>query len=254
MIIQKLGIHLKPSLTPGSQALPLGADAWRLEIPSGLSGRYRLAQLDDYSAAPRRKFPWRAPVEVELRMRASAAVLPGTWGFGLWNDPFGMAFLGGFEFLRLPALPNSVWFFFASPPNYLSFRDDLHAQGSLAATFRSPRWPAALLAPGLLGLPLLAWKPAVRLLRRLACRVIQQDAAALDVDVCQWHSYRLQWTDCQAHLTVDNQVVFSSRVTPQGPLGLVIWIDNQYAAVTPQGQVQFGALANLEPAWIEIRF
>jgi hypothetical protein len=33
---------------------------------------------------------------------------------------------------------------------------------------------------------------------------------------------------------------------------LVIWIDNQYAAFTPQGQVRFGLEAT-PPAWLEIR-
>jgi hypothetical protein len=59
-----------------------------------------------------------------------------------------MAILKGTEMLRLPALPNTAWFFFASPPNYLSLRDDLPAQGALAAVFRSPRLPASLLVLG----------------------------------------------------------------------------------------------------------
>jgi hypothetical protein len=41
-------------------------------------------------------------------------------------------------------------------------------------------------------------------------------------------------------------------VSPHSPLGLVIWIDNQYAAFTPEGRLGFGALENPEPAWLEI--
>jgi hypothetical protein len=37
-----------------------------------------------------------------------------------------------------------------------------------------------------------------------------------------------------------------------GPLGLVIWIDNQYAAWRPDGTLRMGVLANPHPAWMEI--
>ena len=104
---------------------------------------------------------------MHLEARVSSAAIPGTWGFGLWNDPYGFSFGPGNGFVRLPALPNAAWFFIASAPNYLSLRDDLPAQGGLAATFQSPHWPAALLAFGALALPLLALPPVARVMRRL---------------------------------------------------------------------------------------
>jgi len=79
-----------------------------------------------------RTFPCQPPYSLELSCRASALAIPGTWGFGLWNDPFNMAVLSRAELLRLPALPNAAWFFYAAPPSYLSLRDDLPAQGWLA--------------------------------------------------------------------------------------------------------------------------
>jgi hypothetical protein len=42
-------------------------------------------------------------------------------------------------------------------------------------------------------------------------------------------------------------------VSPNPPLGAVIWIDNQYAAFTPEGKIGFGVLDNPEPAWLEIK-
>jgi hypothetical protein len=42
-------------------------------------------------------------------------------------------------------------------------------------------------------------------------------------------------------------------VSPRPPLGLVIWIDNQYAAFTPNGRIGFGVLENPEPAWLELK-
>ena len=242
---------LTPRHTPGSQVRHLASGGWRLEIPAGPAGRYRLAQLDDYADLPRRAFPWKSPFNLSLRARAAQADMPGTWGFGLWNDPFALSlgFGGG---RRIPALPNAAWFFFASAPNYLSLREDLPAQGGLAATFQSPRWPAAILAMGAVVLPLLALPPVARIMRKLGRRVVKQDAVTLAGDPCEWHTYRLEWSQSQVTCCMDGNPVLETSVAPLGPLALVIWVDNQYAAWPPSGRLSFGALGNDQPAWIEI--
>jgi hypothetical protein len=242
---------LQQTRTQGAQIDPIPG-GWRLAIPAGPAGRYRLAQLDNYRQRARRRFPIRAPFQMELAARASAADIPGTWGFGAWNDPFNIGFLTGAEALRLPALPNAAWFFFASAPNYLSLRDDLPAQGALAATFRSPTWPGARLAPATLVLPFLLIPPAVRRLRRLARRWVHQDAALMPHDPTAWHTYRLAWTGEQVHLAVDGLPILETAVVPRGPLGFVLWIDNQFAALPPDGRPHIGALATPAPAWIEV--
>jgi hypothetical protein len=208
-----------------------------------------VAQLDDYGSLPRRQFPHLPPYRLSLRARASAEMIPGTWGMGLWNNPFGLAILSGVEILRLPALPQAAWFFFASPPNYLSIRDDLPAVGALAATFHSRRVPTALLAPAL---PLFLMPPAVRLARRLARKFVRQSAARLELDPTAWHAYELEWLAERVTFWVDGEIVCQMHIAPRGPLGLVIWVDNQYAALPPSGRIGFGALENPEPAWIEI--
>ncbi|MEJ2599173.1 MAG: hypothetical protein P8Z00_12615 [Anaerolineales bacterium] len=243
---------LRPNFTRGARVERISADIWRLEIPAGPAGRYRLAQLDDYGRLPRRAFRRQPPFEFTMRVRVSEALPPGTWGMGLWNDPFGMAILSGAEVLRLPALPNAAWFFFASPPNYLSLRDDLPAQGGLAATFSAPNLPAPLLLPGALALPLLALPPTTRWLRRLMRRWVCQYATALGIDPTQWHAYRLQWLAQRVRFWVDDSLVLEAVAVPRGPLGLVIWIDNQYAALPPDGRLRFGMLANPQPAWLEV--
>ncbi len=86
-------VRLKAVTTPDARAEHNPEASWRLSIPAGPAGHYRLAQIDDYSELRRRSFPWNAPYQLSLRARASAAVIPGTWGFGLWNDPFGMGIL-----------------------------------------------------------------------------------------------------------------------------------------------------------------
>lgn len=243
---------LQPSLTAGASVSQTSAGAWRLEIPPGPGGHYRLAQLDDYAGRPRRAFAWWAPFRLRLCARASGDALPGTWGFGLWNDPFGMAVLSGAGLLRLPVLPNAAWFFFASAPNYLSLRDDLPAQGGLAATFRSPRLPAPLLLPALPALPFLFFGATRRLLRRLGSRIVRQAAVSVPPPVTEWRQYELDWRPAGVALSLDGQRLLETDVPPRGPLGLVIWIDNQFAALPPDGPPRYGTLSASEPAWLEI--
>ena len=235
------------------------AGACRLEIPPGLKGRYRLAQLDDYANLPRNSFPWKPPLTVSLRARVSALNIPGTWGFGLWNDPFSLSLGFGGGTRRFPALPNAAWFFFASLENYLSFRDDKPAQGFFAQTFRSPHIPTPLLAFGGLGLPLLAWPWLARRLRRLLSRIIQEDSQTFQdfknlegLDVTEWHAYTLKWELDRVTFGMDDQI-FETVTSPNGPLGLVLWIDNQFAAFPPDGRLAYGTLANPTSGWMEIQ-
>ena len=126
-------------------------------------------------------------LSLSLRAKASSSSIAGTWGFGLWNDPFGLSLGFGGSPFRLPMLPNAVWFFSASPQNYLSFTDDKPAQGFLAQTFRSPKFHPLLFLAGL-ALPF-----SRRTARKLLSKVIDEDSVALSVDVTQWHGYRLEW-------------------------------------------------------------
>lgn len=242
---------LIPQHTDGASVEPIsrgnGDQAYRLTISAGSNEEYRLAQLDDYAKIPRSQFPLRSPLRLSLSARASSASIPGTWGFGCWNYPFGMSLGFGGTGWRLPALPNAVWYFHASRENYLSFRDDKPAQGFLAQTFRSPGFDLRLVLAGL-ALPF-----SRRWTRRLLAKVIGEDGVRPGVDVTQWHSYRLDWREDHVSFDVDNARVFESPVSPNPPLGFVIWIDNQYAAFTPEGKLGFGVLENPEPAWLEFK-
>ncbi len=269
-------------------------NGWRLEVGRGDSSHYRDAQLDDYALLPRTKFPHQSlnpstslRASLSLRARASSAAIPGTWGFGLWNDPFGNAQgapfgmslgFGGNPF-RLPALPNAVWFFHASPENYLSFQEPsaiggfplrglrdtgeknasvklsgltrptqppIAANGFLAQTFRSPKFHPLLILAGMV-LPF-----SRKAARKLLSKVIAEDGIKLGVDVTQWHTYKFEWSQNRVISYVDELRVFESSVSPNPPLGVILWIDNQFAAFTPEGKIGFGVLENSEPAWIEI--
>jgi hypothetical protein len=242
---------LKPRFTPRATVQATSA-SWRLQIPPGAGGDYRLAQLDDYTALPRGKFPLSAPANLSLRCRASSARLPGTWGFGFWNDPFAFSLGMRGADRRLPALPNACWFFFASPENHLSFQDGLASSGLLAQIFRSPKVPSLLLLPGALGAPLLAVKKFSKWLRRLAGSIIVEDSLRLTLDVNQWHAYSLSWKAQEVTFSLDGAPIFQTQVSPRGPLGAVLWIDNQFAAWIPDGRIGMGTLPQKEAGWIEI--
>ena len=250
---------LQSNQTPGAQISNVAALTWRLSIPAGPAGRYRLAQLDDYSGLSRRSFRWQAGFYISLEARASHPNIPGTWGFGVWNDPFSMGLLNRAgegrktTSLRLPALPDTAWFFYASPPSYLSVRDDLPAQGWLAATFRASSVPPAVLATAILGIPLLLFPPVVRIIRRALRKFVTQDAALLVLDPSEGHRYDLTWEREAVIFQVDGQNVLKTSVVPKSNLGLVIWLDNQYMALSPGGRIGYGMHANPEPAWIEVR-
>ncbi len=253
-------------------------NGWRLGIQKGDSLSYRDAQLDDYSLLPRHKFPHRT-LSLSLRAKASSSSAAGTWGFGLWNDPFGLSLGFGGSPFRLPVLPNAVWFFYASKENYLSFSDGgrvgrVHfspvsrppaANGFMAQTFRSPKFHPLLFLAGL-ALPF-----SRKTTRKLLSKVIQEDGVSLwsptaccrdtkeqapalqsqSVDVTQWHGYRLEWSPRRVLFYVDDALVFESLVSPSPPLGLVIWIDNQYATFTPEGRISFGVLEGGDE-WLEV--
>ena len=275
---------LTPRFTPDARVEEIDeigrGSAYRLSIPAGKANQYRLAQLDDYTKIPRRRFPLRLPLSLSLSARTSSDSIVGTWGFGLWNDPFGLSLGFGGNPFRLPALPNALWFFGASKESYLSFREsrsssslssapplgtsqrEAVANGFIAQTFRSPKFHPLLILAGL-ALPF-----SRKLTRRILGKVIDEEGLQLwnyeaqrqavgvqsqSVDPTQWHRYRLHWHDSRVRFEVDDMQVFESRVSPRPPLGLVIWLDNQYASFTPEGKIGFGVLENPEPAWLEIK-
>jgi hypothetical protein len=269
---------LRLRVTPGASVTPI-ENGWRLQIPAGTADSYRLAQLDDYAALPRSRFPLSAPASLNLRCRVSPPFpppifaqsnsaseenkagrkwgerggLPGTWGFGFWNDPFMFSFgLQGMA-RRLPMLPNAAWFFHASAENHLSLRNNLPGSGFLAQSFSSPpKVPSLLFVPGLVVLSFLFSRTFTKWLRAIAGKIINEDCICLSVDATQWHEYRLSWSPNRVEYAVDGESVFETGVSPKGPLGLVIWIDNQFAAFTPEGKVKAGTLENRVPAWMEI--
>lgn len=254
MMETMIGIdELKARITPGAAVHEIGDGSWRLEIPDGSGGSYRLAQLDDYGGLGRSKFPWQGHTGLELQARVSTEIIPGTWGFGFWNDPFSMGVLNQGDRVRLPTLPNAAWFFNAGPPNDISLFDDQPGQGWLAQVFQAGRRPSLRLGLGAVLGPLAVFSTTGSWLRRFIRRELHQQSTSLVFNVTEWHTYRLDWLPEGVIYQVDGHQALKTNLTPYGPLGLVIWIDNQFAAWGADGRLRWGTLENRQKSWLELR-
>jgi len=222
------------------------SDGFQLTLPEVDKQQYCLAQLDNYMRLPRRKFPYQPPIRLQLEAKVSEAGLPGTWGFGLWNDPFSLGCITGGVSRLLPVLPNAAWFFYGSKENHLSLRDDLPGMGFHVKTFRSPLVPSLFSLFALPLIPFALLPSAARLFRKSLQIPVRESGRVLEIDVTQWHLYGLTWEEKEVRFEVDESVVLRTEISPLGRMGLVIWIDNQYFRFDPQGKIKFGSL-KIEP-------
>jgi len=221
----------------------------RFVIPPTTARAYADAQWDDYRGLRRSNFPHRPPLRFSVRARFShpADQLGGTAGFGFWNDPFTLS--GG----GILAAPNTLWFFAASPPNDQYLRDGVPGRGWKAASLNTGRWPPLLVAPAALPAMLLTRVPGLgRPIMKLARRMIKAHERLLDARMTEWHDYELTWKKGEAVFRVDFAEVLRSPAPPAAPLGLVIWIDNQFAVASEAGEFRFGLIAHSEERWMEI--
>jgi hypothetical protein len=247
---------------PGGGLLTVRNSALRMELASAQTGVYSDAQIDDYGSLPPSKFPWRSPLRLELRARASHPAHPageaanvhgeqrylrGTAGFGFWNYPFS---LSG-AVLRLP---DAIWFFYASPPSNMALVPGSPGFGWKAQVVHAHRGRALLAAP-----PTAASMLWARLTGRETSaahwvqRLSGSSEAALSSDLTAWHTYTLEWLLNVARFYVDGNLMLAVPDPPRGPLGFVAWVDNQYAIATPRGDFGFGTLAS-GPEWLELDY
>lgn len=246
--------ELQPRQVNGGLVRSSNSDGYHLRLGELDKPNYALAQIDDYMDLPRYKFPHAAGMGFKLAARLSSRSALGTWGFGLWNDPFGIGIGGGGGRPRfLPVLPNAAWFFYGSSENYLTLREDQPANGFHTKVFCSPLLPSLTTLLAIPSIPLVFWRKTRQFLRRLGRVFVKEDGMKLDIDVENWHVYQLLWNESQVSFLVDNHPVFSTSIIPRGKLGIVIWIDNQYFRFDGSGNFDFGFLKVSEPQWMEIR-
>ena len=203
--------------------------------------QYHDAQLTDY--ARRHDFVWRPPLHMEVVARytvsnitAQPLPLVGTAGFGFWNHPY------GFKGERLPRLPKAVWFFFSAPPSNMQLARAVAGPGWKAATIDTTRWQFLALAPTAPVSMLLMRFPALyRRLWPIGQQAIGVSEYLLDSNLLmERHSYSLDWQSDRVRFGIDGATIHEAQVAIKGPMGFIAWIDNQFAVVTPQGQLGFG--------------
>jgi len=233
----------------GAGALEHTGSTLRFVVADATSRRYSNAQIDDYQGLSRRHFLWRPPLRLSVRARFShpAGELRGTAGFGFWNDPFLMT--GA----RMPTLPRALWFFYASPPANMKL--DLHAPGHgwKTATIDALRPAALLLAPlAPLAVLLMNIHPLYRALWPPIQRALRIREAPVEVDMTAWHTYVIEWGRGRTRFSVDGEPVLEDAPSPRGPLGFVMWLDNQYMVVTPWGRFRWGLLDVPGRQWMEV--
>jgi hypothetical protein len=205
-----------------------------LTLSVAASSRYSNAQIDDYRTPLGMHFAWRPPLRMKVRARFEGDIR-GTAGFGFWNHPFAPHEKG-------VRLPQSLWYFFASPPNNIALAQGVPGCGWKAATLNAKRWQfLALLPTAPLGMLLMRVPALYSRLWSIGQRAIGVSEQLLDARLMEAvHTYTLEWRGDSAAFAIDDSVVHQVPFSPHGTLGFVAWIDNQYAIVTPQGQFGFG--------------
>jgi hypothetical protein len=245
----------------GGGALEPTGSSLRFVTAGASAHRYANAQIDDYQGLPRRRFLWHPPLRLTVRARfrhPAGARLRGTAGFGFWNDPFLMTGV------RLPALPRAAWFFYASPPSNMKLDLSTPGWGWKAATIDAlrpislllaPLAPVAVLLMNVQPLYRILWPPIQRAIKVREAALTREEDLTCEEDLgrfmAQWHTYTLDWGAEQATFSVDGDQILEAP-SLRGPLGLVVWLDNQYLVATPWGRLRWGLLDIPGRQWMEV--
>ncbi len=217
----------------------------RLIVDGAVAGELSDAELDDHRTAPRWNLHWTPPLTLTVRARFShpAGELLGTAGFGFWNDPFD--WLGNVE-----APPNAIWFFYASPQSDMAFVRGIRGHGWRAAFLNGGKADRVTMAMGnaLLRVPGMSKLIFAAAERRISAAELLLD----DVDMTQWHDYRMEWRTHEAVFFVDNIEIFRAENPPNVPLGFVAWVDNNSTTMGPSKDFSFARIAVPFCEWMEL--
>lgn len=228
--------------------------AWVLEneglkmtVNGAAAGKLSVAQIDDYIHLPRKRYLWTPPLRLKTRLRVShpSGQLLGTAGVGFWNNP--MPLWG----TRMEVNPNWIWFYYASPDSTIALTDG-----------PTSGWKASIVNAGPGGEKMMALSDRLMHLPVVGStlskmRLPAQENTLDAVDFTTWHDLTIEWLPDEITFWVDGVVVLHGHIHMQVPQAFVAWLDNNYAAVTPDGQFDIGNLAvpheqSLELSHVEI--
>lgn len=201
-------------------------------------------ELNDHRLFAPGRWPWRPPLRMTVRARAShsAAEFAGTAGFGFWNAPFS-------ESNSALAAPQAVWFFHASPPSFLSMVAGGLGSGWRAQVINAPQVPKWIVLAG--GAAWYVLKPLRPLFYRAAAAQVGGGEALVPGAFDAWHTYRLDWLKDRVDFFVDGSVIYTTKSSPRGPLGFVAWIDNSMLNIRGDA-FAFGNVAVTKEQWMEL--
>jgi hypothetical protein len=230
-------------LTKGNGKSVLSDELISFELPENITKSYSNSQLDDYRTLSRGDFKWSPPLKMsldaifEITENKDGSKLTGTSGFGFWNDPFMMTGL------RWPTLPKALWFFYSSSESELYLNEASKGNYWRAMSLDAHHFKFFSILPLLsLSFPLFnitkfrEWMwPKVR-------KLFKGEEKIIKTNQFDWHKYEIQWEKDYVTFSIDNKQLYRTEYSPKGPLGLVIWMDNQYLKIKPTGKIAFGSI------------
>lgn len=211
---------------------------------------YTDAQLDDYTMYSRRKYPWSPPLKLTVRAKFTFSnkgkgSFQGTAGFGFWNNPFSV---NG----TIYAIPESIWFFYASSRSYMILQRGSKGSGWKAQVVHAIK-PINFLYFFPTALFVMISKFTNN--RTLALYWIEKFSGTREVELNstmdEWHTYSLIWQKHKAEFFIDKKKVMETKEPPSAPLGFVIWVDNQFSVISTKGSVKFGKTGS-ESIFLEV--
>jgi hypothetical protein len=219
----------------------------RLVVQGAVAEELSDAEIDDHRTAARWNLHWTPPLSLTVRARFSHAAgeLLGTAGFGFWNDPFDWSG-------SVAAPPNAIWFFYASADSDMAFVRGVRGHGWRAAFLNGGKADRVTMGVGnalfrVPGMDKLIFAAAER---RMGAAEFLLD----DVDMTQWHEYRIEWRSAEAVFSVDAVEIFRAKNPPTVPLGFVAWVDNNATTMGPGKEFSFQRIAIPQREWVELSY
>jgi len=130
---------------------------------------------------------------------------------------------------------------------------DVPGPGWKAATIDALRWPfLALLPLAPIAAPLMNIRALYRAFWPIGQRAINISEAIVPAEMTGWRTYLIEWQKQGVRFIVDNETILTCKTSPRGPLGFVMWLDNQYMVATPWGRFKYGLLDAPGRQWMEV--